>query len=54
MKSTITLRLDPEVKQQIQDIAEVENRSLSNLIETVLRDYLAQRMQYNIKRDDEI
>ncbi|PPQ33040.1 hypothetical protein [Rhodopila globiformis] len=35
-KIAITLRLDPDRVQQLQTIAEAENRTLTNLVETTL------------------
>ena len=36
-----SLRLDADVKAQVQALADAQNRSLGNYIETVLREHLA-------------
>jgi len=33
------MRLDPELKAQLQKLAEKQNRSLTNYVETVLRQH---------------
>ena len=39
MKKLISLTIDPELHERIKKIAATKNRSLSNLIETLLTDY---------------
>jgi len=36
------MKLDPELKEQLRRLAEAENRTLSNLVEKVLKDYAEQ------------
>ena len=38
-KKVVSIRLDEQFIQELREIAEVQNRTLSNLIETVLKDY---------------
>lgn len=40
-KKVISVRLDEELIRKLKEIAEQENRSLSNLVETVLKDYVS-------------
>jgi len=37
--ATVTFRIDPEVKEALQLIAEKEHRSLANMVEVMIRDY---------------
>jgi hypothetical protein len=37
--ATLTLRIDPGVKEGLRIIAEKEHRSLANMIEVMIRDY---------------
>jgi hypothetical protein len=37
--ATVTFRIDPEVKEALQQIAEREHRSLANMIEVMIREY---------------
>lgn len=37
--STLTLRIDPGVKEALRVIAEQEHRSLANMVEVLIRDY---------------
>ena len=39
-EATITLRLDQELKEQIQQIAEQEDLSISHIIRKAIRQYL--------------
>ena len=39
----INVRLDDEMRDELRQIAQAENRTLSNLIVTVLREYLDRR-----------
>ena len=38
-KQTVSLRLDEEMIKKLKDIGEQENRTISNVIETVLKNY---------------
>ncbi len=38
----IQIRISPELKQQLQRLAEAENRTVSNYIENLIREKLAQ------------
>ena len=40
-RSTLHIRFDAELKEQLSQLAKSENRTLSNLIETVLAAYAA-------------
>ena len=42
-KTRTMLTLEKEVKKQLEHIAKEQNRSLNNLIETVLKEYLANK-----------
>ncbi len=39
----VNVRLDDEMREELKKIAQAENRTLSNLIVTVLREYLERR-----------
>ena len=38
-KTRFSLTIEKEVKQQLEQIAKEQNRSLNNLIETILKEY---------------
>ena len=38
----IQIRVTPELKQQLQEAAEAENRTVSNFIENLIREKLSQ------------
>ena len=40
-KKVVSIRLDEQFIQELKDVAEMQNRSLSNLIETVLKEYVS-------------
>ena len=40
-KKVVSIRLDENFIQKLRDIAETQNRTLSNLIETVLKEYVS-------------
>lgn len=42
-KTRYNLTLEKEVKEQLETEAKKQNRSLNNLIETVLKDYLTNK-----------
>lgn len=37
--ATLTLRIDPAIKEGLRAIAEQEHQSLANMIEVMIRDY---------------
>lgn len=39
-KKVVSIRLDEQLVQELRVAAQVQNRSLSNLIETVLKEHL--------------
>lgn len=39
-KDILHMRIDADLKEALKQLAEQENRNLSNLIETVLREYV--------------
>lgn len=41
--ASIGLRVEPELKEQLYQAAKEENRSVANLIETVMREWLMKR-----------
>ncbi len=43
MKDTVSLTIDKNVLEEIRKQADVQHRSVSNLIETILKDYARQR-----------
>jgi predicted transcriptional regulator len=42
-KKVVSVRLDEEFIQKLKELAEQQNRSLSNLVETVLKDYVSKQ-----------
>jgi hypothetical protein len=48
----VSLRLDEALKAALDEFAEVDNRPLGNLMETVLKEYAAQR-QGKVARERE-
>ncbi|WP_041355745.1 ribbon-helix-helix protein, CopG family [Nitrosococcus halophilus] len=38
-REMLNVRIDSELKRQLQELAKRENRTLSNLVETVLANY---------------
>lgn len=42
-KKVYSFRFDPEMVLRLQERAVAENRSLSNLVETILKQYLAKK-----------
>jgi hypothetical protein len=52
-KSTaISIRFDPELRAELEKIAQRENRKLSNLVETVLREYVESQRRKRAPKDD--
>lgn len=43
MKVITTIALDPEIRVKLLRIASSENRSVSNLVETIIRTWLGER-----------
>lgn len=37
--TTLTLRIDPAIKEGLRAVADQEHRSLANMIEVMIRDY---------------
>lgn len=37
--ATLTLRIDPDVKEGLRAIAEKEHRSIANMVEVIVREY---------------
>ena len=37
--TTLTLRIDPDVKEALRTAAEQEHRSITNMVEVLVRDY---------------
>lgn len=46
IKKITTLRLDDDIAEELKKIAENENRSLNNLIETILINYLKHKKEH--------
>lgn len=44
-KKVVSIRLDDQLVQELRVAAQVQNRSLSNLIETVLKEHLSDLKQ---------
>jgi len=44
-KKVVSVRLDEAVVEQLREIAQTQNRTLSNLIETVLKDYVSNQKE---------
>jgi len=40
--TTLTLRIDPDVKEALRIAAEQEHRSITNMVEVLIRDYCQQ------------
>jgi len=40
--TTLTLRIDPNVKEALRAAAEQEHRSITNMVEVLIRDYCQQ------------
>lgn len=48
-KEYLNIRIDSELKKQLQELAKRENRPLSNLVETVLMQYA--KREFMTKRE---
>lgn len=44
MKTSKTYRIDDQLISDMETVAQKENRSVTNLIETVMKDYCANRL----------
>lgn len=42
-KRTYSVRLDEEVGEKIRMYGQMENRNFANMVETILKNYIAQR-----------
>lgn len=40
--ATLTLRIDPQIKEALRVVAENQHRSVANMIEVLVRDYCKQ------------
>ncbi len=40
--TTLTLRIDPDVKEALRTAAEKEHRSITNMVEVLIREYCQQ------------
>lgn len=40
--ATLTLRIDPQIKEALRAVAENQHRSIANMIEVLVRDYCKQ------------
>ena len=46
-KTRTQIILDKQVKEELQKMAEEDSRSLSNMVNKILKDYIAQRKDSN-------
>ena len=46
-KTRCQIILDKQVKEELQKMAEADSRSLSNMVNKILKDYIAQRKDSN-------
>ena len=46
-KTRTQIILDKQVKEELQKMAEADSRSLSNMVNKILKDYIAQRKDSN-------
>jgi len=44
-KTILHMKIEEELKEQLRQIADLENRSLSNLVEKVLIDFIEQKKE---------
>jgi len=49
-KIPLNIRIDPELRERLKKQAHRENRTLSNLVDTILREYLEQKSRRSHKR----
>lgn len=41
--TTLTFRIDPNLKEALREMAEQEHRSIANMVEVMIRDYCEQK-----------
>ena len=46
-KTRTQIILDKQVKEELQKMAEADSRSLSNMVNKILKDYISQRKDSN-------
>jgi predicted DNA-binding protein len=46
-KNVYSFRLEEEVVQKIKEYAQSENRNFSNMVETILKNYISEREKEN-------
>lgn len=44
-KKVVSIRLDEDLIQNLKEAAQKQNRSLSNLVETILKEYASKQQQ---------
>ncbi len=49
-KIPLNIRIDPELRERLKKQAQRENRTLSNLVDTILREYLEEKSRRSRKR----
>jgi len=49
-KIPLNIRIDPELRERLKKQADRENRTLSNLVDTIVREYLEQKSRRTRKR----
>jgi len=49
-KIPLNIRIDPELRERLKKQADRENRTLSNLVDTIVREYLEQKSRRSRKR----
>ena len=49
-KIPLNIRIDPELRARLKKQAGRQNRTLSNLVDTILREYLEQKSRGSRKR----
>ncbi len=49
-KIPLNIRIDPELRERLKKQARRENRTLSNLVDTILREYLEQESRRSRER----
>ena len=51
-KIPLNIRIDPELRERLKKQADRENRTLSNLVDTIMREYLDQASRRSRKRSE--
>ncbi len=49
-KIPLNIRIDPELRERLKKQAHRENRTLSNLVDTIVREYLDEKSRRSRKR----